>query len=174
MIQVTTHDPAWRDNFAAESTRLAGALQEVMVQIHHIGSTAIPGIKAKPVIDILVEVTSLQELDWRVGALTALNYEAMGEFGIPDRRYFRRNDSAGTRSHQVHAFVQGSHNVTRHLAFRDYMRAHPDVASVYGELKARLAAEHDGDNAAYVNGKSDFVAEHVAIALTWWAGREGT
>jgi aminoglycoside 3-N-acetyltransferase I len=169
VIRVVRHDPSWRGEFTAEASRVAAALREVVVRIHHIGSTAIPGTKAKPIIDVLLEVTSLSALDEKVRALEALGYEAMGECGIPGRRYFRRNDSQGARTHQIHAFVAETPEVTRHLAFRDYMLAHPPIAREYGELKERLAAAHASDIEAYMDGKDAFVKEHQARALLWWS-----
>jgi N-acetylglutamate synthase-like GNAT family acetyltransferase len=98
---------------------------------------------------------------------TALGYEAKGEFGIPGRRYFRLDDATGLRTHQVHSFEIRSHNVIRHLAFRDYMRAHADIAAEYGELKQRLARENPHDMAAYIDGKDFFVKNHERRALHW-------
>ncbi|MGH8062900.1 MAG: GrpB family protein [Pseudoxanthomonas sp.] len=167
MIRVVAHDPAWSTWFEAEAERIAEAVGEAVVRIHHIGSTAIPQTKAKPIIDILMEVTSLGVLDRKAPMLEALGYEVMGEFGIPDRRYFRLDDSDGTRTHQVHAFEAGVPNVVRHLAFRDYMRAHPSVAGEYGALKERLANAHPHDRAMYVDGKDGFVKEYERRALLW-------
>lgn len=96
-----------------------------------------------------------------------LGYEVLGEFGIPGRRYFRRDDSAGTRTHQIHAFKAGTPDVTRHLAFRDYMIAHTTKAQAYSELKQKLAREHAGDLESYIAGKDSFVKEHEALALAW-------
>jgi GrpB-like predicted nucleotidyltransferase (UPF0157 family) len=95
----------------------------------------------------------------------------MGEFGIPERRYYRKNNSAGARTHQVHGFVAGSPDVTRHLAFRDYLRAHPGTALEYGVLKLRLWSMFGGDLDAYIKGKADFVQEVERRALEWMAGR---
>ena len=167
MIRVVGHDPAWPAKFEAEVERIAEAVGEAAVRIHHIGSTAIPQMKAKPIIDILLEVTSLEILDQKAPMLEALGYEVMGEFGIPDRRYFRLDDSDGTRTHQIHAFETGVPNVVRHLAFGDYMRAHPSVAEEYGVLKERLANAHPHDRAVYVDGKDGFVKEHERRALLW-------
>ena len=167
MIRVVAHDPAWSTKFQAEAERIAEAVGEAVVRMHHIGSTAIPQTKAKPIIDILLEVASLGDLDQKASMLEALGYEAMGEFGIPDRRYFRLDDSDGMRTHQVHAFEVGVANVVRHLAFRDYMRAHPSVAEEYGALKDRLATAHPHDRAAYMDGKDAFVKEHERRALPW-------
>lgn len=167
MIRVVSHDPVWAVKFEVEAGRIAEAIGEAAVRVHHIGSTAIPQTKAKPVIDILVEVTSLDVLDRMAPRLEALGYEAKGEFGIPGRRYFRLDDARGTRTHQVHAFEAGTPNVVRHIAFRDYVRAHPLLAEEYGALKKRLAEAHPDDMAAYMDGKDAFVKEHERRALVW-------
>ena len=174
MIRVVKHDPAWAASFDAEAGRIAEAIGDVMVRVHHIGSTAIPQTSAKPVIDILLEVASLDALDRKVARLEALGYEAMGEFGIPDRRYFRLADGSGVRTHQVHAFEADAADVVRHLAFRDYMRAHPAAAAEYGALKQRLAEAPPNDMAAYNDGKHAFVKEHERRALggQTWRGAE--
>jgi len=165
MVRIVSHDPGWATAFEVEAGRLARALGEAAVRIHHIGSTAVPRMRDKPVIDILVEVSSLQSLDEKAGRLEALGYDAKGEFGIPGRRYFRLDDAAGTRTHQVHAYEAGVPDVRRHVAFRDYLRAHPEVAEEYGALKERLVAAHPGDAAAYVAGKDGFVTDHERRAL---------
>jgi GrpB-like predicted nucleotidyltransferase (UPF0157 family) len=166
-VRVIDHDPRWPAEFDIESRRIAAALGDVAERIHHIGSAAIPHIKAKPVIDILLEVASLQALDVQAEGLVALGYETMGEFGIEGRRYFRRNDAEGQRTHQIHAFETGVPNVVRHLAFRDYMRVHPFEAAQYGALKARLARLHPHDVEAYMSGKNAFIKEHERRALEW-------
>ncbi len=167
MIRVVAHDPAWPANFQAEAERIAGAVGEAAVRIHHIGSTAIPQIQAKPIIDILLEAISLGALDQAAPLLEALGYEAKGEFGIPGRRYFRLNDADGMRTHHIHAFEAGVPHVVRHLAFRDYMRARPALAQEYSALKARLADAHPHDMAAYVEGKDGFVEDCERRALLW-------
>jgi GrpB-like predicted nucleotidyltransferase (UPF0157 family) len=171
IIRVVPHDASWARSFDTEARRIADAVGDVVVRLHHIGSTAITGIRAKPIIDILMEVSELSELDRRTSQLEALGYEAMGEFGSPGRRYFRREDQAGTRTHQVHAFLAGSDGVDRHLAFRDYMIAYPQVAQLYGELKQRLAEQFPNDIHAYMDGKDSFIKDHQAKALSWRANR---
>jgi GrpB-like predicted nucleotidyltransferase (UPF0157 family) len=166
-VEVVPHDPAWRDSFDAEAKGIAAALGENLVAIHHIGSTAIPGIHAKPVVDLLVEVSDVAELDRQSPAMESLGYEAMGEYGIPGRRYFRKADREGTRTHHVHAFQAGSGEVRRHLAFRDYLIAHPADAQAYSELKRKLAAEHPQDIDAYMDGKDGFVREMDRRAAQW-------
>ncbi|ALO44922.1 GrpB family protein [Pseudohongiella spirulinae] len=167
MILVVDHDPGWGKMFEKEASRICLALSDTVVQVHHIGSTAIAHTKAKPVIDMLLEVNLLESLDQKSPSLEALGYEVKGEFGIPGRRYFRLSDAAGRRTHQIHAFEVGSQNVARHIAFRDYMRAHPSIAVEYGELKERLARASPNDMDAYINGKDAFVKEHERLALIW-------
>ncbi len=169
---VVPHDPAWSRAFRDEALRIVEALGEPAVAVHHIGSTAIPGIAAKPILDLLLEVERLERLDEQAGAMRGLGYEAMGEFGIPGRRYFRKDDAGGTRTHHVHGFLAGSEGATRHLAFRAYMVAHPEEARAYGALKERLAARYPGDMNAYMDGKDAFVRERERRALTWWAARD--
>lgn len=166
-VEVVPHDPQWRDAFAAEAAHLAAALGVDVAAIHHIGSTAIPGIHAKPVIDLLVEVDDIEAIDARSGAMEALGYQVMGEFGIPGRRYFRKDDRHGTRTHQVHAFQAGSPQAERHLAFRDYMIAHPAEAQRYSELKRKLAEEYPYDMDGYIDGKDGFIKEMDRRAAQW-------
>jgi GrpB-like predicted nucleotidyltransferase (UPF0157 family) len=170
-VEVVPHDPAWKHAFEVETARIANVLGDVFVSAHHIGSTAIPGIVAKPVIDILLEVDDVARLDTRTHALKQLGYEAKGEFGIPGRRYFRKDDASGARTHQVHAFQAGNPELERHLAFRDYMIAHPDEARAYGALKKQLATAHPDDIEAYMDGKDSYIKEQERKALGWSARR---
>jgi GrpB-like predicted nucleotidyltransferase (UPF0157 family) len=90
-VEVVPHDPKWRSAFEVESNQVAEALGENVVAVHHIGSTAIPGIYAKPIIDLLVEVKDIVQVDRQSLSMQALGYEVMGEYGIPGRRYFRKH-----------------------------------------------------------------------------------
>ncbi len=166
-INVVAPDPTWPNQFAQEAARMLEALGASVGAIHHIGSTAVPGLFAKPVIDILLEVPTLSALDEIAEPMTRLGYEGLGEFGIPGRRYFRKNDALGARTHQVHAFLRDAAQARRHVAFRDYLIAHPDVAAAYGTLKRSLAQQHRHDMEAYMDGKDPFINEHEARAITW-------
>lgn len=170
-VEVVLHDPRWRDAFEAEAERVAAALGENVVAVHHIGSTAIPDIYAKPVVDLLVEVKDVTEVDGRSSAMESLGYEVMGEYGIPGRRYFRKDDREGIRTHQIHVFETGSAQVERHLAFRDYMIAHPEDAREYSELKRRLAEEHPQSMNGYMDGKDGFIKEIDRKAARWRTSR---
>lgn len=170
LLTVEPHRESWKNDFECEAARIQDALGEALRVLHHIGSTAIPGIYAKPIIDILAEVESLEAVDRCRPEMEALGYEVMGEFGIPGRRYFRKNNAEGMRTHQVHAFVAGSPDVVRHLAFRDYLRSAPAVAQEYSNLKMRLVASCHGDMEAYMDGKDSFIKEVERQALGWFAG----
>jgi GrpB-like predicted nucleotidyltransferase (UPF0157 family) len=105
--------------------------------------------------------------------MEALGYEVMGEYGIPGRRYFRKDDREGIRTHHVHAFEAGSAEAERHLAFRDYMIAHPAEAQRYSELKRRLAQEHPQSLDGYMDGKDGFIKEMNRRAARWRTSRAG-
>ena len=170
MIVLVPYDSNWANAFTREAARLADSLGGVPLELHHIGSTAIPGLDAKPVIDILAVVPRVEMLDDRGAAFESLGYEAMGEFGIVGRRYFRKNDHTGRRSHQIHGFSAGSANITRHLDFRDYLRAHSDARQAYAALKHRLAAECVDDMSCYSEGKSSFIRDVERRAAIWRDG----
>lgn len=163
VIEVLEYDPNWHDLFAAEHELLAQELAAIAAHIHHIGSTAVPGLAAKPIIDILIEVHSLADLDGRNAGMTGLGYEVMGEFGIAGRRYYRKG--AELRTHHIHAFVVGDPGIRRHVAFRDYMRANPEIAREYGQLKKRVAAACGNDAGEYCDGKDEYVKRIEALAL---------
>lgn len=158
-IQMVPYNPEWRQEFAWEAAQLTNTLGENVVAVHHIGSTAIPNIYAKPVLDLLLVVRSVEALDDKQSEIEAQGYEARGEYGIPGRRFYRRDNSQGDRTHQIHAFEVGSPQIARHLAFRDYVIAHPDTAQAYSDLKRTLAAQHPNDIEAYMDGKDAFIQE---------------
>ncbi len=165
-VVVVLPDRGWREAFEAEAARLRSILGENLVEIHHIGSTAIPGIAAKPIVDILPVVREIERVDALHEALAAAGYRAWGEFGLPGRRYFTREEN-GKRTHNVHIYAVGNPEITRHLAFRDYMNAHPEEARAYGRLKEKLAREFPTDFEAYMDGKHAFVQERERRALAW-------
>lgn len=161
------HDPRWASEFARESAVLTIELGGSISVIHHVGSTAIPGIYAKPIIDMLAVTNDTSLLDESTPLITGLGYEALGEFGIPGRRYFRKDNSAGERTHQIHAFQAGSPQIARHLAFRDYLIAHPAAARDYDMLKHRLAAMFPDDIGSYTDGKDSFINDIDSRAAAW-------
>lgn len=166
-VEVVPHNPEWRHAFEQEAKQIAIAIEDNLIHIHHIGSTAIPNIYAKPIIDFLVEVKDILRIDEQSPTIEILGYEAMGEFGLPGRRYFRKYKTPEIRTHHVHMYQVGSSEITRHLAFRDYMIAHPEAAQQYSELKRKLASKYPQDIEAYMDGKDQFVKEMTQKALAW-------
>lgn len=166
-VVVVPHSHLWKDEFEAEARQISDTLGENVSAIHHIGSTAILTIYAKPVIDLLLEVRDLAMLDAQSSSMASLGYEVMGEFGISGRRYFRKDDERGIRTDQVHAFEVGSPESERHLAFRDYLISHPEDAETYSELKRKLAESHPCDMDAYMDGKDSFIKEIEHKAAVW-------
>jgi len=158
-VLMEPHNSDWIWQYQQEAARIVTAAGPNAVAVHHVGSTAIPGIYAKPVLDLLLVVQSADALDEKQSEIEALGYEARGEYGIPGRRFYRRGNSQGDRTHQIHAFGVGSPQIARHLAFRDYMIAHPEIAQEYSNLKRQLAANHPNDIEAYMDGKDEFIQE---------------
>lgn len=167
-IEVVPYDPTWPARFAEEAARLTPIFGENLVTLHHIGSTAVPGLHAKPIIDMLPEVYSLEKVEAVNDAMLAAGYEVKGENGIPGRRYFRKGGDLH-RSHHVHVFAQGNPEIARHVNFCAYLRAHPVAAQHYGDLKQALAEQHPHEIVAYLNGKSALIAELDAKAAAWRA-----
>ena len=167
-ITVVPYDPAWPGLYEAEAQAIAGVLGQRLTAIHHIGSTAVPGLAAKPVIDIMPVVWAVTEADECRADFEALGYEYLGEFGIPGRRYLRKG--CDERTHQMHIFASDDvHAIARHLAVRDYLRAHPARAAAYGALKLELAARFPYDIDGYCDGKDAFVGALERDALEWRA-----
>lgn len=167
-VVIVPHDSSWSEKFSIESRKIQKALGDNVVAVHHIGSTSIPGVLAKPIIDILVETARLEDVDQRSEHMRNLGYEVMGEFGIGGRRYFRKSDENGDRAFHVHAFEQASPPVVEHLAFRDYLLAHPKKAREYSVLKANLTGDGEISKTDYQNAKEPFVRATQKVALEWY------
>jgi len=168
-VKVVPYNPEWPRQFDAEAARLAAALAGEVRAIYHVGSTAIPGIKAKPILDFLVEVRRIEAVDAFDGAMVALGYTPRGENGIPGRRYFVQ-ESDGVHRHHVHVYQVGHPQVKRHLDFRDYLRAHPDEAQAYSRLKEVLAEQFRHDSWGYSGAKCAFIQEMNRRARVWKKG----
>jgi len=164
-IRVIAYDSRWPDLFQIERKAIIDALENVIVHIHHIGSTAVPGSAAKPTIDILLEVKDVNELDRYNAEMERLGYTPKGEFGIPYRRFFHKGNP--DRTYHVHAFDVGSYNAIRFIAFRDYLVAHPPIAGEYGELKRKCARDCGNDVDKYGEMKDSFIKTHEKRAIQW-------
>jgi GrpB-like predicted nucleotidyltransferase (UPF0157 family) len=155
-VEVVPYDPAWPQLYQAEAAGLAVLLGEELVEIHHIGSTSVPGLAAKPIVDILPVVRDIERVDDLNDLLLAAGYVPKGENGIPGRRFFTK-DVAGVRRMHVHAFMAGHPEIARHLNFVAYLRAHPADAAAYADLKAELARRFPNDTVGYTDAKSEFI-----------------
>ena len=154
-VEVVSYNPNWKEMYKEESEKIKNILNDIIIDIHHIGSTAIPGIKAKPVIDILVEVKDIEGVDQYNHKMKELGYEAMGEYGIPKRRFFRKGEN--NRTHHIHIFQVGNEEIERHINFKEYLIAYPRKAREYSKLKEKLANKYTYDVKNYTNSKSDFI-----------------
>ncbi len=167
IVRVVEYDCEWPLLFDEEAERLREIFDQDIIEIHHIGSTAVPDMWAKPVIDMMPLVTDIEIVDEYNEAMTAIGYEPMGEYGLPGRRFFRRGRDI--RTHNVHFYQYGASNeVIRHLAFRDYLRSHPDAALRYCELKWKLAQKYRRDIEGYMDGKDAFIKEIEKKAIDWY------
>ncbi len=156
--------------FREESIRIKSILKNELTEIHHIGSTAIPAMSAKPVIDMLPVVKDIMRVDDYNESYIRHGYEPRGEYGLAGRRYFVRGNPEST--HHVHVYQERDPAIVRHIAFRNYMITHPSAAKAYSLLKENLAQQHADDRNAYIDGKAPFVQEHERLALEWWQSRQ--
>lgn len=170
-VTVVDYRPAWERMYQEEAERIRRILGGELLAIHHIGSTSVRGLKAKPIIDILPVVRAIDRVDAYNQSFEQLGYACMGEYGIPGRRFFRKGEDV--RTHHIHIFqADNQRDITRHLAVRDYLRAHEQAARAYEALKCRLAERYPDDIAGYCDGKDAFVKRLEREALVWYAARE--
>jgi GrpB-like predicted nucleotidyltransferase (UPF0157 family) len=168
IVEVIPYNPTWPQIYCAEAAQVSLVLGSNLVAAHHIGSTAVPGLAAKPTIDILLVVRELTALDACNTALAELGYQAKGEHGILGRRYFSRKEGDRHLFH-IHAYAEGHADIDRHLNFRDYLISHPAAALDYQTLKQGLAAQFRDAPAEYTAGKADFIREVERRAAVWRA-----
>ena len=168
-VTVTESNPIWPQLYRKEKAAIRTVLEDEAIAIYHIGSTSVPGLAAKPIIDMMVVVRDVDTIDRRKEAFESIGYEWMGEFGIPGRRYLRKGGDE--RTHQIHIFgAVDRRNISRHLAFRDYLRKHTREREEYGILKKRLAECFPYDIEAYCDGKDAFVKEVESKAVAEYDG----
>lgn len=168
-IIISDYDPEWPGMFDAARAELLRAVGPWVLDVEHIGSTAVPGLAAKAVIDILVGVRTLAEADVHcIAPVVALGYEYVQRFEaeMPYRRYFRRPAADARLKHQIHLVEKDRPFWERHLLFRDYLRAHPPSARDYERLKRKLAPQFDDVN-DYAEAKTDFIRAVESAAREW-------
>ena len=165
IVRLAGHDPGWAGLFEAEKARLQAALGGLVLAVEHVGSTAIPGIPAKPIIDIGAGVENFERAAACIPALEGLGYQYRGENGIPRRHYFVLGEP---RRFHLHMLETGSKEWSDHLLFRDFLRRDRQAAAAYGQLKRALAERYPHDREAYQAGKTTLIE-----AILEQAGRQG-
>jgi GrpB-like predicted nucleotidyltransferase (UPF0157 family) len=154
-VEVMPYNPDWQRQFEQAAMEIKGIFGDECIEIHHIGSTAVEGLSAKPVIDLLPVVRTIETVDAFSRKMAEAGYLGKSENGIPGRRFFQKGGDV--RTHHVHVFQKGSKEIGRHLAFRDYLQAHSGEAKKYGALKEKLAIEYPLDIDGYIAGKAELV-----------------
>ena len=160
-VRLAPYTPKWRRLFEEEKARLQAAIGPYVLDIQHVGSTSIPGMIAKPIIDIGVSVTSFEGARVCIQPVEQLGYEYRGEFGIPLRHYFVKGDP---RTHHLHMHELGSPDWENQVLFRDYLIQHPDLAEEYAALKMDLAQRYPTDREAYLEAKAPFIQRVMGMA----------
>jgi GrpB-like predicted nucleotidyltransferase (UPF0157 family) len=155
---IDPYDSAWPSRFESESARIRDALGNMGVRVEHVGSTSVPGLAAKPVIDIQVSVPSMNPRATYTDPLIGLGYRWALDPWTDEHEFFSR-DEDGQRAFHVHVCASGSEWERRHLAFRDWLRANPSDAAAYERLKRELAEKHPHDTYSYAEAKTDFIQE---------------
>ncbi len=169
-VVLAEYDADW-PRLAARLAEQLKVLGPTLAEVHHIGSTSVPGLVAKPIIDLMPVVTNLADLDSKRGLVEQLGYVWHGEFGLSGRRYCTFSDEFGGRIAQLHFFEAGTSQADRHLAFRDYLRANPRVAEEYAKEKYRARNLHPDDSHAYTDEKSAWIRDVEAKAIAWYPER---
>lgn len=160
-VVVVDYDPAWPKLFESLRDRIAAALGPIAIAIEHVGSTSIPNMPAKPIIDIDV-VVSPEKVSAAMAAIGALGYRHEGNLGINGRDAFRW--CADFPDHHLYLCPEGSPALRRHILFRDYLRANPELARAYANHKRELAAIHHADRSKYQEAKAGFIDSIFAEA----------
>jgi GrpB-like predicted nucleotidyltransferase (UPF0157 family) len=168
-IIIVDYDPRWPAMFEEERAQLLNVVGNWVLDIEHVGSTSVPGLAAKPVIDMLIAVRALAAADAHcIEPICGLGYEYIRDFEtvMPFRRYFRRLTDEQNHTHHIHLVEKGSEFWERHLLFRDYLRAHSERAREYEQLKLRLAPQFSDLN-DYAEAKTDFIRAAERQARQW-------
>lgn len=163
-VEIADYDPRWPETFTELRDQITGELGPLTQAIEHVGSTAVPGLAAKPIIDIDIVIGSPADLPAITARLRPLGYHPEGDHGVPGLEAF--STPPGTPPHHLYVCVTGSAPLKRRLALRDLLRARPDLIRAYATLKRSLADQYRDDRAAYTNGKTAFIEQALAAATT--------
>jgi GrpB-like predicted nucleotidyltransferase (UPF0157 family) len=169
-VVLADYDPEW-PCLAARYAEGLDFLGGNLVTVHHFGSTSVPGLVAKPIIDLIPLVKDMDALDAERARMEAMGYGWHGEYGIKGRRFCTLNDAGGERLVNFHFFRADSQEIKRHIAFRDYLRAHPDIAKDYGNEKRRAQSLHPENSHKYSDEKDAWIRAAELRALEWFSKR---
>ena len=166
-VVIVYYDPQWPRLYEKERALIQKVIGHIIVVIEHIGSTAAPGLGAKPIIDIMVAVNHLKDAEKCIKPLESIGYEYVPEYeeSIPERRYFHKGHPPKEQHYHLHMVELTSDFWKKHSLFRDYLRTHPKVAQEYYELKKRLAVKYGSDSEGYTEAKTSFIESIVAKAM---------
>jgi GrpB-like predicted nucleotidyltransferase (UPF0157 family) len=169
-VRIVEYDPGWPARAADEMRRIGATLGPLAVRVDHVGSTAVPGLAAKPIVDLQLSVAAIEPRARYVEPLEQLGYLFVPAPESPDYHFFAKPPER-PRTFHLHVGATGSEHELRHLAVRDFLRAHRDEAAKYAALKREVAGRHPQDRLAYIEGKADYVASLEARAVRWARGR---
>jgi GrpB-like predicted nucleotidyltransferase (UPF0157 family) len=164
VVELKPHNPKWRELYEEEEVLVSKAVSAFLIEIQHIGSTAIPGIMAKPIIDIALAIDSLENVEKIIKPLEEIGYTYRGEAGIPHRHLFVKG-SEDFRTHHMHVMHRSHYEWKKHIVFRDYLRKHPKEAKEYSNLKLKLEKEFKEDRESYTESKSEFIESILEKAI---------
>ena len=170
-IRLSEFSANWAQMFQDEAQFLKTIFGDEIIRFEHFGSTAVPGLKAKPVVDMMCIVKDLENVDSFNDKMHCLGYDVVGEWGISGRRLFRKGGE--NRTHHIHFYQLDHPQIERHLVFRDYLRSNPEEAGRYGRFKEELAQRFD-DTSFYSKAKKPFVKEMELLALNWFSENQQT
>ncbi|KQV63955.1 GrpB family protein [Rhizobium sp. Root1220] len=158
-VSLAEPNPLWQEAYTREAKAIRQALGDKAIDIQHVGSTAIPGIKAKPIIDILVGIERFDDGPECISVMEEIGYDYAGSDIVPDDHIFGRGIEGESRTHLVHIVEHLGHNWNRMIAFRDVLRGDAELAGAYEQLKVELAGEHAESRATYTGAKKDFIGK---------------
>ena len=163
-VEIVAYSPQWAGIFESERTAILERCRPWVMEVHHVGSTSVPGLAAKPILDIMPVVANPNDGESAIGPMTTLGYRYRGEHELPGRFYFDKIVSGRTVMH-CHMYPQDHSDVRKLVAFRDRLRTRRKTTFEYERLKRELASKHRDDRVAYTDGKGEFIRETTDLAL---------
>ena len=161
-VAVLPYDEQWKQDFRKIKAELADALGQLAIRIEHVGSTSVQGLSAKPIIDIDVVIKDYTILEDVISALSEIGYQHRGDLGIVGREAFRYDGKEHLQKHHLYVCPEDSPELRRHIAFRDYLRTHPEAVRDYSRIKEEGAKRYPDDMERYIEHKSPFIEKIYA------------